>query len=189
MADEELSKLPEVDVAMVKSHYVCIILLNRAAHYFTKLKRHGLMTEREAGEFHEQIEEYAFQVYECRAPVHEDEMTDAHKVNRMSKLPVEMLRAWNILEEMSSHDESKETSYPIQPIDEERPTALSLDELIAKKEAEAHQPDGEEKTHSVHLSQHEKDELGLDGSDVVISACDAEALRNLDINATVNAQS
>ena len=55
LADEALKKLSETDVAIVKSHYVCQILLNRAAYYFIKLKKNGLMTEREADHFLENI--------------------------------------------------------------------------------------------------------------------------------------
>ena len=36
---------------LVTSHYACQILLNRAAHYLTKMKNYGLMTEREASGF------------------------------------------------------------------------------------------------------------------------------------------
>ena len=47
MADALLSKLDKTDVALVKSHYACQILLNRAAYYFKKLKKHGLVIEQE----------------------------------------------------------------------------------------------------------------------------------------------
>jgi len=47
VADALLSKLDKTNVAIVKSHYACQILLNRAAYCFQKLKKHGPMTERE----------------------------------------------------------------------------------------------------------------------------------------------
>merc|ERR1712008_424791 len=37
LADTALAEIEDGDVAMVKSHYICHILLNRAADYFTKL--------------------------------------------------------------------------------------------------------------------------------------------------------
>mmetsp|Transcript_11154 Transcript_11154/g.19589 ORF Transcript_11154/g.19589 Transcript_11154/m.19589 type:complete len:998 (+) Transcript_11154:30-3023(+) len=144
MADEALNEMADEDVAIVKSHYVCHILLNRTAYYFKKLKKHGLVTEKEAGGFLEEIEEHIDHVLKCREMVHTDEMTSSHKVKRLSEIPAQLL------------DWLDSSSSP-------------------KKE-------GEVLRHNhVHLSQKEMEELSLDGSDVLISEKDIEALHNAEM--------
>lgn len=100
LAVETLSTFVESDVAMIKSHYVCQILLNRAAYYFKKLIKRGLMTEREAGEFLEEIEESIYGLSECRKAEHTDEMSDAHKMDRLSSIPDEMLKVMGVETEL-----------------------------------------------------------------------------------------
>jgi len=46
-----INAFDEEDVKAVKSQYVCMILLHKAASYFRTLASNGLMTEREANEF------------------------------------------------------------------------------------------------------------------------------------------
>ncbi|KAL7539494.1 hypothetical protein ACHAXR_011486, partial [Thalassiosira sp. AJA248-18] len=104
MAEQALSTLDDDDVAIVKSHYVCQILLNRAAYYFKKLKKHGLMTEREAGEHLEEIEENIQHILECRETTHTDEMTTDRKTRRLSALDPELV-ALNLFGSLD--DESK----------------------------------------------------------------------------------
>ena len=84
MANAALEQMPEADVNIVKSHYVCQILLNKSAHYMTKLKERGLMTEREAGEVLEEIEGHMLHAFQCRKETHTDELTHAGKQKRLS---------------------------------------------------------------------------------------------------------
>ena len=86
LANKALSELDEDDVAMVKSHYACQILLNRSAYYFKKLQKSGLMTEKEAGEFLEEIEGSLFELLECRETHHSEEMTPEDKNARLTAL-------------------------------------------------------------------------------------------------------
>jgi len=90
MADKALLELAEEDVAIVKSHYVCHILLNKGAYYYKKLKKHGLVTEREAGEKLEEIEDEIYHVLKCRKLVHADELNPATKNQRLSLCPTNM---------------------------------------------------------------------------------------------------
>lgn len=92
LASEALCQLNETEVAMVKSHYACQILLNRSAYYFQKLQKQGLMTEREAGKFLEEIEENIYDLFECREKEHTDEMSSGQKIGRLSSIPKEILQ-------------------------------------------------------------------------------------------------
>ena len=87
-ANEALGKLEAVDVKVVTSHYACQILLNRAAHYLTKLKNYGLMTEREAGGFLDAIH------------VNISDLFKYHKLdNQMSdQRKSELLQLWKLVE-------------------------------------------------------------------------------------------
>jgi len=84
MANNALQELPPEDVAVVESLYVCQILLNKSAHYTKKLQRRGLMTEREAGEICEEIEDLICNVLQCRQIHH---MTPDTKQQRLSQMP------------------------------------------------------------------------------------------------------
>ena len=157
MADEALDEMVEEDVAIVKSHYVCHILLNRAAYYFKKLNKNGLMTEKEAGGFLEEIEEHIYHVLKCREMAHTDEMTSALKMERLSEIPAQLLEASIVARTILLEDISEQNLY-----DDANPS---------KKEWLSH----------MHLSQKEMEELSLDGSDVLISEKDIEALHNAEM--------
>ena len=106
LADKALLALDREDVKMIKSHYACHILLNRGAHYFSKLAEHGLMTEREAGEFIEEIEEEIHSLVACKEFAHEDEITNESKMHRLSKIPDYMLADLNLQEETQNYRNS-----------------------------------------------------------------------------------
>eukprot|EP01082_Thalassiosira_pseudonana_P012006 g10446.t1 g10446 contig4:1896035-1898632(+) len=50
-ADAAINAFDAEDVNAIKSQYVCQVLLYKSAHYFEKLSKNGLMTEREAGNY------------------------------------------------------------------------------------------------------------------------------------------
>lgn len=134
LADQALSKLDANEVAMVKSHYACQILLNRAAYYNKKLKKHGLMTEREAGGFVEEIEENLYDLLECQETEHTDEMSTDHKMHRISNCSPELLSTWNLLDEVSKRNLHVTVDDGVLPrtIEEESvlvPTKMELDAL------------------------------------------------------------
>lgn len=106
LADKALLALDKEDVKMIKSHYACHILLNRSAHYFSKLSKYGLMSDREAGEFIEEIEEEIHSLAACREFAHQDEMTDGSKMNRLSRIPENMLTNMNLKEETTDYRSS-----------------------------------------------------------------------------------
>ena len=101
MADKALAEIAGEDVAIVKSHYICHILLNRAAYYFRKLKKHGLMSEREAGGFLEELEESISHVLKYQTKVHTDELTSSSKMKHLSQLPdrVKVLLRLNVVDQ------------------------------------------------------------------------------------------
>ena len=70
LAEEALSKFDVVNVNMVRSHYACRILLNRAAYCYSKQLDHTLITEREAGTLLEEIEGLIDDLLECRDKDH-----------------------------------------------------------------------------------------------------------------------
>mmetsp|Transcript_26297 Transcript_26297/g.56470 ORF Transcript_26297/g.56470 Transcript_26297/m.56470 type:complete len:997 (-) Transcript_26297:1437-4427(-) len=156
MAVGTLSKFDEMDVAMVKSHYVCQILLNRAAYYFKKLKKHGLMTEREAGEILEEIEENIYDLLECRKTEHTDEMSTAHKMHRLESMPRGMLKSLNLLD------------------------VVSKDNLDGDHDANSPKKEGETVS-GLHLTREEKEELDLRESHVIISEREIEELQNAEM--------
>ena len=124
LANASLAKLDEVDVGVVKSHYVCQILLNRAAYYLNKLKKHGLMSEKEAAGFLEEIQENLKHLLECKEVYHTDEMNSSHKMKRfraasiactlcpsntsrtdgLTQAPKKKLEQWNLYEEVSKQN-------------------------------------------------------------------------------------
>lgn len=91
LASDSLKKLDKMDVTLVKSHYVCEILLNKSASYITELSHHGLMSEKEASEFLEHIEKDIFNIRWCRQDKHKDEMTERYKKKRLQMVPDYMM--------------------------------------------------------------------------------------------------
>ena len=91
LANDSLKKLDKMDVTLVKSHYVCEILLNKSASYITELSHHGLMSEKEASEFLERIEKDVFNIRECRQDKHKDEMSARNKKKRLLVVPDYMM--------------------------------------------------------------------------------------------------
>jgi len=118
LANEALAQLNETDVVIVKSHYVCQILLNRAAYYLRKLNKHGLLSEREAGHYLEEIEESLMHVKECKEVYHSDEMDNEHKMRRISQAPAKDLHSWNLFDEVSrrhlASNDDKEVEEAVQ---------------------------------------------------------------------------
>ncbi len=93
MADEALEKLEKEDVAIAKSLLLCHILLSRAAGYFKKLASQGLMSEREAGTFLEDIDKNISDVMHAHAIDHSEEMTSSAKERRLSEIPAELTQS------------------------------------------------------------------------------------------------
>lgn len=102
LADKVLLGIDKEDVKMIKSHYACQVLLSKSAHYFARLSEHGLMTQREAGEFMEEIESEMYHLLSCREFVHEDEMTQQAKMHRFSRIPDYMLADMSLQEEVGN---------------------------------------------------------------------------------------
>ncbi|KAL3804615.1 hypothetical protein ACHAW5_000089 [Stephanodiscus triporus] len=113
LADEALSKFDTGDVTMVTSHYACQILLNRAASYLTKLEEHGLMTDREAGTFLDEIQMNISQLFRYHEV--DDQMSDHRKSIILSALPTEMLQTWNLVD--AANNMSKKKASPESGID------------------------------------------------------------------------
>jgi hypothetical protein len=81
-AEKALDEFDENEVQQIKSHYACHIILNKAAAYYEKLSRQGLMTEREAGEFLCEMESSIRHLNECQESEH-GELSERHKMERM----------------------------------------------------------------------------------------------------------
>jgi len=64
LAQEELDKIDPDEVKLTKSQYAAQILLNKESYYIEDLQKHGLMTEKEAGGFIEEIEEHLLEVWQ-----------------------------------------------------------------------------------------------------------------------------
>lgn len=64
MAKATLTTFHSADVKLTKSQYVAQILLNKGAQYYRNLVEHGLMSEGEAGEVLEEIQELLFEVWD-----------------------------------------------------------------------------------------------------------------------------
>jgi hypothetical protein len=82
-AEEALAAFDENEVRQIKSHYACHIILNKAAAYYERLSREGLMSEREAGEFIEEIESNIRHLNECQNSTHVGELSEGSKLERM----------------------------------------------------------------------------------------------------------
>ena len=80
LAEQALDEFDEKEVQQIKSHYACNIILSRAAAYYERLSRQGLMSEREAGEFLEEMEENILHTKECLDSSHAGELSEHHKL-------------------------------------------------------------------------------------------------------------
>ncbi len=83
LAEQALDKFDAKEVQQIKSHYACNIILNKAAAYYERLSRQGLVSEREAGELIEEIEANILHTKECLDTSHTGELSDRHKVELM----------------------------------------------------------------------------------------------------------
>jgi hypothetical protein len=81
LAQDALNEVDEVDLRQIKSHHACHILLNSAAHFFQTLSDQGLITEGEAVEIFEEIEDHIHDVKECQKLVHVGEYTSNEKIS------------------------------------------------------------------------------------------------------------
>lgn len=72
LAEDALSTYDVANVNMVRSHYACQILLNRAAYCYKDQLNHGLITEMEAGTLLEEIEGHIKMLLECRETIHKE---------------------------------------------------------------------------------------------------------------------
>ena len=79
------------------------VLLSKSADYFTKLSHHGLMTQKEAGEFMEGIEEELYELSSCRQFIHQDELDVEMKMQRFSKIPDYMVTNMELDEEVTEY--------------------------------------------------------------------------------------
>ena len=80
LAEQALDEFDEKEVQQIKSHYACHIILSKAAAYYETLSRQGLMSEREAGEFLEEMEAHILHTKECQDSSHAGEMSHRHKL-------------------------------------------------------------------------------------------------------------
>mmetsp|Transcript_6246 Transcript_6246/g.11461 ORF Transcript_6246/g.11461 Transcript_6246/m.11461 type:complete len:550 (-) Transcript_6246:241-1890(-) len=90
-AKDMLKSLDFDDVLMIKSRYACQILLNRSARYFEKLNKRGLVSDKEAGEFLDEVENYINSTLEPHENTQYSRMSSGAKVNRLRSLPEYML--------------------------------------------------------------------------------------------------
>lgn len=99
-AEQTLDEYDEKEVQQIKSHYACRIILNKAAAFYEKLARQGLMTEREAGEFIEETETNIRHLNVCRASTHAGELSEQHKMEMMPS------DGWGVAENVKKGDKS-----------------------------------------------------------------------------------
>jgi hypothetical protein len=95
LAEEVLGEFEVEHVNMVRSHYACQILLNRAAYCYKDQLNHGLITEMEAGALLEEIQGHIRHLLECHETVHKeiDSSTTEHPVGgikTMLKMPTSL---------------------------------------------------------------------------------------------------
>lgn len=86
LADDALKELDQDDVTQITSHYACQVLLNKSAFFFQTLAKQGLMTEKEASEFMDEIEDDVIDTSECQKAKHDGELTDSVKRGIMLQL-------------------------------------------------------------------------------------------------------
>lgn len=79
LAEDALKEFDEKEVQQIKSHYACNIILSSAAAYYERLSEQGLISEREAGEFLEEIETEILHTKECLDDSHAGELSEHHK--------------------------------------------------------------------------------------------------------------
>ena len=79
LAEDALEEFDEKEVQQIKSHYACNIILSSAAAYYERLSKQGLISEREAGEFLEEIETEILHTKECLDDSHAGELSEHHK--------------------------------------------------------------------------------------------------------------
>lgn len=80
LAEGSLRDIDKEQVKQIKSHYACQILLNKAAHFLQTLTAQGLMTQGEAGEILEEVEDNVQSVFECQKDRHNGEKTEIQKL-------------------------------------------------------------------------------------------------------------
>jgi len=75
IALDELREYDQEDVRIIVSHYFCRILLNKNARTIEKFKHSGLLSELEASEYINQVENSLVLLLECPMRVHPGEKT------------------------------------------------------------------------------------------------------------------
>lgn len=91
-AEDVLDSFDKTDVDIVKSQFVCKVLLGTGVRYFEKLAHDGLMTEKEASEFLEHIEHEVFHLNLSSELESEGLLDSKAKTSRLSTLSPDMLR-------------------------------------------------------------------------------------------------
>lgn len=95
-AEAALETFDKNDVDIVKSQFVCKVLLSKSAKYFETLAHDGLMTDKEASEFLEHIEHEMFQLLLSAELESEGLLDSKTKNSRLSTLSLDVLSDLNI---------------------------------------------------------------------------------------------
>ena len=101
MAQIDLDAIDKEHVSLIKTNYLAQILLNQGAFCVKKMQEDGLMTEREAGEFLEEVEEDLRRLEEN---TEQQVLPKAIKTERLSLMPRDLQDY--ILEEPQDEEES-----------------------------------------------------------------------------------
>lgn len=84
LARKVIEDTDEADMEIFESHSMCAILLNRTALYIESLLSAGVLEEREANAFLEEIEEAIEQTHHCTEQVHPGHLSKGEKLHELS---------------------------------------------------------------------------------------------------------
>mmetsp|Transcript_28882 Transcript_28882/g.65754 ORF Transcript_28882/g.65754 Transcript_28882/m.65754 type:complete len:1017 (+) Transcript_28882:196-3246(+) len=101
MAQFELDAIDKDQVSLIKTNYLAQILLNKGASCIKKMQADGLMTEKEAGEFLEEVAEY---LRRLEGNTEQQVLSKAVKSGRLSLMPRD-LQEFTIIEEPQDPEE------------------------------------------------------------------------------------
>lgn len=101
MAQFELDAIDKDQVSLIKTNYLAQILLNKGASCIKEMQADGLMTEKEAGEFLEEVAEY---LRRLEGNTEQQVLSKAVKSGRLSLMPRD-LQEFTIIEEPQDPEE------------------------------------------------------------------------------------
>jgi len=110
LAQADLDDIDREDVARIRGHKMCRIILNDAIKYIDELAHQELIPEKDAGETLDQLNEYIDYVTVCGRHDHDAKLDLAVQVDRLKLLPsttLDEFKLWPVIDELSRRVEEE----------------------------------------------------------------------------------